>query len=321
MLLTPLFQQANTYDAGRLRQFTAEVFDVEGVIRPAAGALLVAPRAAGANMSVDVSAGACVVAGDDEANQGSYYCLSTAVENRPIGAAPGADSRIDLVVARVRDASVTGGVSSDWEIEVIPGAVAVSPVEPALPASAIRLGAVLVAAGTVSIDAAKITDRRAAAGNAAYVVASVVVAPGELTLAFGTPAETALSTETPAWLFDAASQESVSGTLALPSGWATFHVELLWATPGTTAGDVVWRLDMRTTAGVTGLVTGGFTSTLVTSPQGGQLQLVVAAVASNVAVPSAGRHVLFRVNRMAADAADTLANDAALVGVRFRKAL
>lgn len=169
MLEAPLYQDANTYPARLDRQFIEDVFDVEGVIRTAnPGALLVTPRVAGANMSVDVAAGRAVIKGDDEANQGSYRVISTAAENLPIGAAPGSNSRIDLVIARVRDASVTGGVSSDWILEVIPGVVAAAPVAPAVPNTAIPLAQVLVAAGTVSIIAGMITDRRTSAGNNAY---------------------------------------------------------------------------------------------------------------------------------------------------------
>lgn len=168
MLEPPLWQQANKYSARLDRQFIEDIFDIEGVIKPTGGALLVTPRAAGANMSIDIAAGRAVIKGDDEANQGSYRVISTAVENRPVGAPPGSDSRIDLVVARVRDANVTGGVSSDWVIEIIPGAVAPTPVAPAVPATAIPLAQILVAAGTLSIDGPKITDRRTAAGNAAY---------------------------------------------------------------------------------------------------------------------------------------------------------
>jgi hypothetical protein len=172
VLEDPLWQDGNDYPARLDRQFIEDVFDVEGVIKPAGGALKVSPRAAGANMSVDVAAGRAVVRGDDEANQGHYRVISTAVENLPVGAAPGSDSRIDLIVARVRDAAVTGGVSSDWLLEVIPGAVAAAPVAPAVPPTAIPLAEVLVAAGTASIDAAKITDRRTAAANAAYLATS-----------------------------------------------------------------------------------------------------------------------------------------------------
>jgi hypothetical protein len=164
-LESPLFQQVNTYSARQIRSFVAMVFDIEGVLLPSSGGLLVAQRAAGTNMSVDIAAGSCVVVGDDEANQGSYFCKSTAVENVVIGAAPGSDSRIDLVVARVRDATVTGGVSSDWILEVIPGTVAASPVVPATPATAIPLAKVLVTAGDTAITNAMITDLRTAAAS------------------------------------------------------------------------------------------------------------------------------------------------------------
>jgi hypothetical protein len=183
VLEDPLWQDGNDYPARLDRQFIEDVFDVEGVIKPAGGALKVSPRAAGANMSVDVAAGRAVVRGDDEANQGHYRVISTAVENLPVGAAPGSDSRIDLIVARVRDAAVTGGVSSDWLLEVIPGAVAAAPVAPAVPPTAIPLAEVLVAAGTVSIDAAKITDRRTAAANAAYVAKAGDSISGDLAVA------------------------------------------------------------------------------------------------------------------------------------------
>jgi len=171
VLELPLYMQALAYPAKLDRQLIADIFDVEGVLTPAGGALKVGPRAAGANMSVDIAPGTAIIAGDSEAGQGSYRVRSSAVENLPVGAAPGSNSRIDLVIARVRDATVVGGVSSDWLLEVLPGAVAMSPVAPALPASAIPLAEIVVvaAAGVVSIDAAKITDRRAAAGNAAYV--------------------------------------------------------------------------------------------------------------------------------------------------------
>ena len=163
----PLWQQGLTYPAQLDRQFIEDVFDVEGVIRPAAGGLLVSARAAGPNRSIDVAPGRAVIAGDDQALQGSYRILSTAVENLPIGADPGTNSRIDLVVARIRDAAVTG-TASDWVLEVLPGPVASTPVAPAVPITAIALAQVLVVAGDLSVVGAKITDRRVAALNSAY---------------------------------------------------------------------------------------------------------------------------------------------------------
>ena len=192
MLEKPLFMQGNTYASRRLRELVGYVFDVEGVIKPETGALKVAPRADGANMSVDVAAGACAILGDDAAGQGMYVQPSTAVENLPIGAAPGSNSRIDLVVARVRDASVTGGVSSDWVLEVIPGDVAGVPVAKPVPASAIPLAQVLVAAGTLSITGAAgvITDRRTAAANAAYAPRAYSGARGKKTVTQSIPTGT-----------------------------------------------------------------------------------------------------------------------------------
>jgi hypothetical protein len=181
VLEAPLFMQGNTYAARRLRELVGFVFDVEGVISPETGALKVGPRAAGANRSVDVAAGTAAILGDDAAGQGMYLAPSTAIENLPIGEPPGSDSRIDLVIARIRDAAVTGGVSSDWLLEVLPGTVAAAPVEPALPPSAIRLGAVKVVAGTTSITAAMITDRRVAATNTAYVAKAGGTMTGLLT--------------------------------------------------------------------------------------------------------------------------------------------
>lgn len=167
----PLWQQQSTYSAKRDRSLLRALF-TEGVLPGPLGAsdpLRVSQRGAGANMSVDVAAGFGVITGDDEANQGNYLVESDAVANVVIGAAPGANSRIDLVVARVRDAQVTGA-DNDWIIEVVAGTVAGSPVAPAVPNTAIPLAEVLVAAGTVSITDAMVTDRRGFASAASVLV-------------------------------------------------------------------------------------------------------------------------------------------------------
>jgi hypothetical protein len=178
-LENPLFQQANTVPARHMRGLVQALVDVEGVLPLLAGGLVVTQRAAGTNMSVDVAAGSCVVAGDDEANQGSYLCRSTAIENVAIAAAPGSNSRIDLIVARVRDATVTG-TSSDWILDVIPGTVAASPVAPSTPNTAIPLAKVTVAAGTAAITNAMITDLRPIARNSNYLGTGGGTMTGEL---------------------------------------------------------------------------------------------------------------------------------------------
>jgi hypothetical protein len=125
--------------------------------------MAVTQRAAGANMSVDVAAGAVVIAGTDSANQGKYVGKLTAPVNVAIAAAPGAGlTRIDLVYARVFDTAAIGGTLDELTVEkpLTGTAVASGPVPPALPASSEALAQIAVAAGTASITNALITDRR-----------------------------------------------------------------------------------------------------------------------------------------------------------------
>jgi hypothetical protein len=345
VLEDPLWQDGNDYPARLDRQFIEDVFDVEGVIKPAGGALKVSPRAAGANMSVDVAAGRAVVRGDDEANQGHYRVISTAVENLPIGAAPGSDSRIDLIVARVRDAAVTGGVSSDWLLEVIPGAVAAAPVAPAVPPTAIPLAEVSVAAGTASIDAAKITDRRTAAANAAYLAKTqnladvpdkaaartnldvaplsatniAVLGAGALAAARGAPSLAGVATHFTGWLLDAASTESVSSQVVVPQHWKTMDVECWYTNPGTGSGNVVLRSVLAASGGITGggtLSVGAQANVTDTAPAQNALRKV--RLAANVTVTS-GEMQLVNVERIGGDAADTLGNDMAVLAIILRR--
>lgn len=160
-LSTPLFLQPDiAYSAREVRDIFTALWRTEGVLDPIAGDLLVTQRGAGANMSVDVATGYAVIAGDDQADQGSYLEQVTALHNVVIPAAPGANSRIDSIVLRIRDPLAGGAAGNDAILEVVSGAVAGAPVPPAIPNSAIELARVLVAAGTVAITNAMITDRR-----------------------------------------------------------------------------------------------------------------------------------------------------------------
>lgn len=157
-LYAPIWQQNNTYPASLDRQ--ALSLWTTGVI--AAGDLAVTQRGAGANMSVDVAAGGCVIEGTEAAGQGRYLATSDAVVNVPLAAAPGAgSSRIDLVVATVRD-SAFSGTDDDWIIQAVTGTPAASPVAPSAPASSLVLASVAVASLAASIVDANITDARVA---------------------------------------------------------------------------------------------------------------------------------------------------------------
>lgn len=129
----------------------------EGVV--AAGDLAVSQRGTGANMSVDVAAGAAWVRGDTSTVQPTYRVRSDDVANLAVAAANPSQPRIDLVVAEVRD-STFAGVDDDWRLRVITGTPAGSPSAPSLPVSCLPLAEVLVDAAATSIVDGKITDRR-----------------------------------------------------------------------------------------------------------------------------------------------------------------
>ena len=155
-LEAPLFLQAEDYSAREFRQLTTAALG-EGVINKTGDHFKVTQRAAGANFTVDVAAGQAVIVGDGQANQGAYVVQSTAVESVTVPAPPGVGTRIDLLVARVRDSSVTG-TDDDFILEVVQGTVG-NPA-PAVPGSAIPLAEISVSAAQASILNANITDRR-----------------------------------------------------------------------------------------------------------------------------------------------------------------
>ena len=154
----PDWLQAGSYSANQDRYLIEAVWPTSGVLT----GMVVAPRGAGANMSVDVGPGAAVAHGTDIANQGSYLCRLLATSNvAPIGAAPGVGlSRIDLIVAQVTDPVATGTGTAGWTLAVVPGTQASSPSPPATPPSAVVLAQISVPNGTAQITAAQITDAR-----------------------------------------------------------------------------------------------------------------------------------------------------------------
>ncbi len=168
-LLSPLYLQALTgdpaisYTGQDFRRAVAALTPNEGTVDQ--NDLVVSPRAAGANMSVDVAAGRALVPGTSIANQGTYVLQSTAVENVPIATANSTNPRIDLIVAQVYDRQADGGTRYGWQPIAVAGTPASSPVPPATPNSSLVLAQVRVAAGVTSIVAADIRDRRVLSGT------------------------------------------------------------------------------------------------------------------------------------------------------------
>jgi hypothetical protein len=145
-----------SYAAIATRQRADNLWASEGVVRLG---LQVTQRGAGANMSVDVAAGSCVITGDDVTGQGKYLCVNDAgAYNVTVPAAPASGTRIHRVVARIKDKLHNGAWTTyEWTIELLADTGSGTP---ALPASAISLARVTVAAGQVSVLNANITDDR-----------------------------------------------------------------------------------------------------------------------------------------------------------------
>lgn len=175
-VLNPIFLNIDSfYGADELGLPYRDIMG-EGVV--GAGDLAVTEKASGANMSVDVAAGAAWVAGDDDADaQPTYRLRNDATVNVTIEAADATNPRIDLVVARVYD-SQFAGVSDTGTIEVVKGTAAGSPSAPSLPNNAIELAQVAVAAAATSIVTADITDSRTRASVGGGLAQAEGGAPG-----------------------------------------------------------------------------------------------------------------------------------------------
>lgn len=131
-----------------------------GIMHPSDFA--VTQRGAGANMSVDVAAGQCIVDGHDTGTLlGSWYATNDATVNTVIAAADPSNGRYDLIGVQIRDTEYSGA-SNDSRIVVVQGTPAASPAEPSLASypNFYTLARVTVGAGVTSITNANILDRR-----------------------------------------------------------------------------------------------------------------------------------------------------------------
>lgn len=146
-----------------------EALITDGVFDVFFGQLKVRQRAAGANMSVEIDPGFAGVLADGQAYAGRYLAVANAVQTLQIDDAPASGSRIDLIVVRVHDSSVTG-TRNEAVFEAVKGTTDAggNPTVPVLPDSSLPLAEILVTATVagqprVSITNADITDRRAQA--------------------------------------------------------------------------------------------------------------------------------------------------------------
>lgn len=169
----PLWMQNLPYSASADRSALSAIFDA-GVV--GAGDLLVAQRAAGTNMSVDVAAGYVAVPGTTAVDQGTYLCYNPAPVNVSLDPAPSAGtSRYDLIIAQVRDAQADLGANNDWQITVVTGTAASTPTEPSIPDSSVILARVVVFSTTAAITTAtNIVNRRTFALGFSYATSATL---------------------------------------------------------------------------------------------------------------------------------------------------
>lgn len=157
MALYPLWLQNIDYPA-RIDRTTYDAFWTEGII--GASDFEVTPSSPAA-MTVRVALGMGVVTGDDQSFQGKYLVRNDAlITGLAIGVAPGSGQRNDLIVLRVRDQNAGVGVNNDAIVTVVAGTPSLTPVDPAIPNTALVLARVRVPAGTSSITAGLIDDLR-----------------------------------------------------------------------------------------------------------------------------------------------------------------
>src|SRR5215469_973317 len=129
----PLWQQAGSYAAGTDRFML-------GAEYPKGGCNAAAITTVNNTMNVSVAAGDCVV--PLQSGQGAALCHWDAAEVVTLAAAPpSGQTRVDLIVAQVRDNALDGGGNNDFIITAVTGTPSTGfPAIPATPTNAYALG-------------------------------------------------------------------------------------------------------------------------------------------------------------------------------------
>lgn len=161
MEITPQFLDIKSYVGKKDRQHWRDIL-TEGIVET--NDLKVQEKST-PDMSVDVLIGKAYVQGDQSATQGHYRIYNDATVNKTIAASDPTNPRKDRVIAQVKDSTDIGGADDEWEIQVLTGTPAASPVVPALPDDALDLAIVDVGNGVTEITNANITDQRTQIGT------------------------------------------------------------------------------------------------------------------------------------------------------------
>lgn len=122
------------------------------------------------------------------------------------------------------------------------------------------------------------------------------------------------------WSFPDAAQHGIASNMVVPTGWATVDVDMWWVNMASSSGDVLWRVFLDDDADGAALGGGSTPGALaaIAAPSTSAV-LKKSTVATGFAV-TAGRLLNIAIDRNGAGGGDTLANDAAIVGVNVRRA-
>lgn len=146
---TPKWLQAGVYPARLDRHVIEELFRRKNRVMRG---LQVIQRAAGANFSVDITAGSGVVLGTTQQDQGAYIIRSTAVENLVVPGTPAA-ARTDSVYVQINDPNAGGPSGNTFTFSYIASGAAA-------PADSILLATIARTPSESAILTAAITDMR-----------------------------------------------------------------------------------------------------------------------------------------------------------------
>lgn len=191
-------------------------------------------RAAGANFSVDISAGRAVIVGTSNTEQGTFMVRTTGVVNLATPTAPASGTRHHLVVAQILDKQAAGTLYG-WQFHLVEdtgGGL------PAAPASSLPMGVINIAAGAASVTNASIANTAPQVGGRRYyssaiLNASYAVASGATALA----GLNHVASSDPDGLFTSSATGSFF-TIPVRGRWEFQH-RAVWGTAPAGGGEVI----------------------------------------------------------------------------------
>jgi len=183
--------QMRMYVAGLLNQFDdlADTLPLrpKGGVHPRESMMVTATSPT--TMSINVGRGIAYITGTEAQTQGVYCCVNDGTVNLVIAPSDPSLTRIDLIIARVRDTQYSGALNT-WVLEVVTGTPGGG--TPAVPTNSAVLATVTVNA-TVTV----ITS-----GNITYTLKRFIAGVGGFESWFSEAQFTAASPEFTAWYHD-----------------------------------------------------------------------------------------------------------------------